>query len=284
MNRLVVLQNLGYKGENVRVAGPPVIDDIRVADAPARQGACVKKEHKDLGQVEKPGRGQLNTWHVVGSLWLLVGMLSYQGDLLNYGFGAIFLLPSAVLIGIGENIRPMVGATASSNTEHIEISPEPVVRELTSNKPTAYEEAVAYRDWLKELDSETQLRPHIYDCIGHPNRTLALRYGIANLVSDSDKLIPADHIELRRIKKVAEDENGVHYHAELPAFANRIVRVVIRPGTDLILTFYPMSPSWFEEHADLEELLKDNKTFTLKELAVFHVQEVLRAKDRQRRT
>lgn len=245
----------------------------------------MNKEDENLGQVEKPKNGQLTKWHVIGSLWLGAGVLGYLEDLLTFfSFATIFLVPGFVLFCIGEKIRPMVGATASSNTEHIEISSEPTGPELTENKTTAYEEAVAYRDWLKELDSETQLRPHIYDCVGHPNRTLALRYGIANLVSDSDKLIPADHIELRRIKKVAEDENGVHYHAELPAFANRIVRVVIRPGTDLILTFYPMSPSWFEEHADLEELLKDNKTFTLKELAVFHVQEVLRAKDRQRRT
>lgn len=51
-----------------------------------------------------------------------------------------------------------------------------------------------------------------------------------------------------------------------------------QPGTEYVKTFYPMPEEWFQKHADLETILKDNPTFSLKELANFHVQAVINAK------
>ena len=130
----------------------------------------------------------------------------------------------------------------------------------------------------EKRDADTQDTPYTYRCGGHPNRTLALRYGIANVEGPNEKTAQREQIDLRKIEKLHGDSDGTHYLAELPSFGNRKVRVVIKPGTDYILTFYPMSESWFTANADLEEILKDNPTFSLKELATFHVQAVLRAK------
>ena len=115
-------------------------------------------------------------------------------------------------------------------------------------------------------DSDVQDLPYRYECIGHPNRTLALRYGIAN---------PESSIRLRKTERITSDEDGIHYMVELADFGNRKVRVVIPPGAEFVKTFYPKSRNWFNEQEQLEEILKDNHTFSLKELAIFHVQAVL---------
>ncbi|MEI7840687.1 MAG: hypothetical protein WCJ11_09325 [Methylococcaceae bacterium] len=147
-------------------------------------------------------------------------------------------------------------------------------------------------DWR---DGDFQEKPYIYECKGHPNATLAIRYGIANLERqvkeywyygkggvqernyDRDKIsfVPADTIQLQKIKKVKDDPEGNHYFAKLTDFGNREVIVVIKSGTEFVQTFYPMSESWFKKYGDLENVLKDNKTFSLKELAHFHVQKVV---------
>jgi hypothetical protein len=147
-------------------------------------------------------------------------------------------------------------------------------------------------DWR---DADVQDLAYTYDCAGHPNATLAIRYGIANLKkeikeywyhgrggekirnSDRDKIsfVPANTIQLRKIKKVKDDMEGSRYLAKLTDFGNREVIVVIKPGTEYVQTFYPMSEDWFKKYADLELVLKDNKTFSLKELANFHVQKVV---------
>jgi hypothetical protein len=127
-------------------------------------------------------------------------------------------------------------------------------------------------------DADSQDTPYEYECVGHPNRTLALRYGISNHASAEGHWQELRRIKLRKLQQLHTDEEGAHYLAELPAFGNRQVRVVIQPGTDYVKTFYPMSKDWFERHKDLEMILKDNPTFTLKELATFHVQAVLNAK------
>ncbi len=147
-------------------------------------------------------------------------------------------------------------------------------------------------DWR---DGDSQYKPYIYDCIGHPNATLAIRYGIANLkkevkeywyhgkggekMRNSDRdtisIVPASTIQLQKIRKVKSDAEGSHYLAKLTDFGNREVIVVIKPRTEYVQTFYPMSEDWFKKYADLELVLKDNKTFDLKELAHFHVQKVV---------
>lgn len=218
---------------------------------------------------------------------------------------------------------------------------------------------VGIRTMRERRDADNQEEPFTYRCTGHPNRTLALRYGIANLSHGGDmdlddlglgflkiyadpevlgpdflqdlvddpvllrhfaddvdfadfgdrglalfedyqqnpnaileavreylasqsprrgagsRAQPSKTIKLQKKEKVAGDEDGNHYLAELPDFGNRLVRVVIKPQSDVVLTFYPMSERWFEEQASLEEVLKDNRTFDLKELATFHVQRVI---------
>lgn len=135
----------------------------------------------------------------------------------------------------------------------------------------AEREAEAER--IKQRDADFQTSPYEYRCVGHPNNTLAIRYGIANLERNNNgHLAPSSAIVLRKLEKLKDD----HYLAELTDYGNRKVRVVIEPGTEDIKTFYPLSDGWFRKHADLEETLKDNKTFTLKELAMLHAQKVIR--------
>jgi hypothetical protein len=124
-------------------------------------------------------------------------------------------------------------------------------------------------------DADNQELPYIYKCNGHPNVTLAIRYGVANLQTDGHKYWAANKIQLQKIKKVKDDPEGSHYLAKLTNFGNREVVVVIKPGTEYVQTFYPKSEDWFKKYADLELVLKDNKTFDLKELANFHVQKVV---------
>jgi hypothetical protein len=144
-------------------------------------------------------------------------------------------------------------------------------------------------------DADQQSSSYEYDCIGHPNATLAIRYGIANLKKevkeywyhgkrgekmrnpdrDTISIVPANTIQLQKIRKVKDDPEGSHYLAKLVDFGNREVVVVIKPGTEYVQTFYPKSEDWFKKYADLELVLKDNKTFDLKELAHFHVQKVV---------
>ena len=141
-------------------------------------------------------------------------------------------------------------------------------------------------------DADFQEVPYIYGCVGHPNATLAIRYGIANQKKevkeywysgkggvqernpDRDKIYykPAETIKLRKINRIETN----HYLAELTEFGNRRVRVVIERGTEMVKTFYPLDNAWFERHKDLETTLKNNKTFTLKELAMLHVQKTVK--------
>lgn len=145
---------------------------------------------------------------------------------------------------------------------------------------------------IAHRDADTQTTPYRYRCIGHPNVTLAIRYGIANMKKeikeywyygkggeqirspDRDKIVylPADSILVQKIKRIHEDR----FLAELPDFGNRTVVVVIENGSESVKTFYPLDESWFARHSDLEQTLKDNKTFTLKELAKFHVEKTIR--------
>ena len=88
-------------------------------------------------------------------------------------------------------------------------------------------------------------------------------------------LVKKSFINLQKVKLVKDDPEGSHYLAKLVDFGNREVIVVIKPGTEYVQTFYPISDSWFNKYADLELTLKDNKTFSLKELANFYVQKII---------
>jgi hypothetical protein len=61
----------------------------------------------------------------------------------------------------------------------------------------------------------------------------------------------------------------------LSDFRDRKARAIIEAGTEYVKTFYPLDDEWFKKYADLEETLKGNNSFTLKELAIFHVQKTV---------
>ena len=65
------------------------------------------------------------------------------------------------------------------------------------------------------------------------------------------------------------------YEVLLTDFRDRKARAIIETGTEYVKTFYPLDDGWFEKYADLEETLKGNNSFTLKELATFHVQKAV---------
>jgi hypothetical protein len=148
----------------------------------------------------------------------------------------------------------------------------------------------------RHRDADTQSEPYTYGCVGRPNRTLALRYGIANQekvveeywfygpggakernpARDRVRFNEATQISLRKIEKVRSDGGANVYLAELPEWGNRKVHVAIAPGSENVKEFLPIAPdSWFDKHVHLEEPLKDNRTFSLKELAKFHVDMVM---------
>ena len=235
---------------------------------------------------------------------LLVGMWCISFLIADQSSPPYFLLNSSIIFGMpgifflywgtraaakkskldasyAEQSRREAEARARADAEQARGEAE--VRAQAVAEEDAAPETEVDRERRVELrDADSQDTPYEYQCIGHPNVTLALRYGIANTSRSSGgegrSIRENSAIRLRKIEKVQEDSAGAIYLAELPDFGSRKVRVVIRPGTEFVLTFLPISDTWFNEHEDLERLLKDNPTFTLKELATFHVQAVLNAK------
>ncbi len=140
-------------------------------------------------------------------------------------------------------------------------------------------------------DGDQQATPYTYKIGKHGNESLAIRYGIANQERkikeywyhakggerkrnpDRDKFFdePANTIRLQKTKKIGESL----YEVLLTDFRDRKARAVIEPGTEYVKTFYPLEDNWFLKHADLETTLKGNNSFTLKELATFHVQKTV---------
>lgn len=137
-------------------------------------------------------------------------------------------------------------------------------------------------------DGDQQSQPYNYKVGQHANEALAIRYGIANQERrvkeyvyyakggeerrnpDRDKIYfePAKSIKVRKTRKIRDNV----YAVELSDYRNRPAIAVIEVGTEYIKTFLPLDEArWFEEQADLELTLKGNGTFSLKELARFHV-------------
>lgn len=125
---------------------------------------------------------------------------------------------------------------------------------------------------LDQRDADEQENPYRYEIGRHANETLALRYGIANLNGEDGRGRPANSISLRKLKKL--DQNI--YLVEISAFRNRRAKAVIEVGTEYVKTFLPMSEDWFTKYASLEETLKGNKTMSLKDIARFHVEKVVK--------
>lgn len=122
----------------------------------------------------------------------------------------------------------------------------------------------------KLRDADYHTNPVKYKIGRHANSTLALRYGIANAKKRNKRgWVDCDTIMIQKTKRLGKES---HYLAKLPDFKDREVVAVIENGTDYVKTFYPKNDSeWFKKYRDLEESLKDNTTFTLKELANHHV-------------
>lgn len=157
-------------------------------------------------------------------------------------------------------------------------------REEAENRRKEYERQ-------QHRDGDQQTSPYTYQIGKHGNESLAIRYGIANQErkvkeywyyakggeqkrnSDRDKVYyePASTIRLQKTRKVSKDL----YEVLLTDFRDRKARAIIETGTEYVKTFYPLDDGWFEKYADLEETLKGNNSFTLKELATFHVQKAV---------
>lgn len=82
---------------------------------------------------------------------------------------------------------------------------------------------------------------------------------------------PANAIRLQKTRRISKDL----YEVLLTDFRDRKARAVIEPGADYVKTFYPLDDDWFVKNSDLEEALKGNNSFTLKELATFHIQKAV---------
>uniref|UniRef100_UPI0029058982 hypothetical protein n=1 Tax=Roseobacter sp. HKCCA0434 TaxID=3079297 RepID=UPI0029058982 len=111
----------------------------------------------------------------------------------------------------------------------------------------------------------------------HANETLALRYGIANEFRErrhnGTEMIDSRYIRLRKLR--VRDREKCRYEVELSDFRKRNAIAVIEPGTEYVKTFYPMENTWFNRHKKLEEVLKGNRTMTLKEIAKFHIDKTI---------
>lgn len=143
----------------------------------------------------------------------------------------------------------------------------------------------------RHRDSDRQESPYTYQIGKHGNESLAIRYGIANNQRkvkeywyhakggerkrnpERDKVYyePATTIRLQKKQKLGIDL----YEVKLTDYRNRKAKVIVESGTEYIKTFYPYEENWFEKHSDLEQTLKGNGTFNLKELATFHVQKIV---------
>lgn len=142
-------------------------------------------------------------------------------------------------------------------------------------------------------DADRQESSYAYQIGQHGNESLAIRYGIANQERkvkeywyyskggertrnpDRDKVHfePATTIRLQKTQQLGKDL----YEVLLTDYRNRKAKAIIVVGTEYVKTFYPFEENWFEKHADLEKTLKGNGTFSLKELATFHVQKTVGA-------
>jgi hypothetical protein len=127
---------------------------------------------------------------------------------------------------------------------------------------------------LKLRDAEVQNEPYVYSIGQHGNEALALRYGIVNRKQSSS--LPSSKIKIQKIEKIGDDK----YKVKLVDFGNKDAVVIHEPGTDYIKTFYPLNEEWFTEHNDLETALKNTGSFTLKELAKFHIDTLITTKSR----
>lgn len=118
-------------------------------------------------------------------------------------------------------------------------------------------------------DADKQVSPYTYQVARHANEALAYRYGIANVSrAKSGRLVPRKQVILRKLERVGPDS----FLSKLVEFRDRKVVAVIETGTEYVKTFLPLdSDQWFARYGDFDAALKGNGTFSLKELAEFHI-------------
>lgn len=139
----------------------------------------------------------------------------------------------------------------------------------------AEEEDVVFEK-AKHRDADRQAAPFRYKIGRHANVTLAIRYGIANYhyERDGQSFRPTseqDTILVQKLSAIGPDK----FLAKLPEYNNRKVHVIIEKGTEYVKTFYPINEEeWFDRYAKLEEVIKDNKLYSIEELAKLHVTKV----------
>lgn len=151
---------------------------------------------------------------------------------------------------------------------------ENIQKELLDKKyDVTLDESYLLISWEKKhRDADRQEFPYTYEIGQHGNESLAIRYGIANHKS-------YESVCVQKTKKIKNDM----FEVLLVDFGNKKAKAVIEVGTDYVKTFYPMDDSWFKKYAELEETLKNTNTFTLKELATFHVNAVTAKKESSRK-
>jgi hypothetical protein len=193
----------------------------------------------------------------------------------------------------GERLTREYAATAALKSKEQEAAAglereKRVEEEARRIKQTEKDEELA-RQWHR--DSDQQDWPYTYQIGKHGNESLAIRYGIANQEKkvkeywypvqggemirnpDRDSFYYEDRstIKLRKARKVGKDL----YEVLLTDYRDRPAKALIETGTEYVKTFYPLDDSWFKKHEELELTLKGNNSFTLKELATFHVQKII---------
>ena len=173
-------------------------------------------------------------------------------------------------------------------------------RDAEHKRKIASQAARAEQERLERLrDSDHQSEPYTYEIGKHANQTLAIRYGIANTTletipyyyyakggikkrnydRDRKKVVNSDTIKLRKIKRLSGNNQ---FLVELSGFKKRKAVAIHIAGEEFIRTFYPINATsddvdhdWWQRNPELEAALKDNKTFTLKEMAKFHVEKTV---------
>lgn len=229
------------------------------------------------------------------SLWLLSGI--YRGlrwiyHIFSPSARKRFLARQASEKAAAEQ-REREVAAYKAEEERKNKEKESAKRRVQEEKERVANEENARRELARQhhRDADIQERPYTYEIGQHANEALAIRYGIANqerIIEEyyyfakggirtrnpsRDKIywVPSKTITLKKLQPLNSDQ----FIAALSDHGERKVRVVIERGTEYVKTFLPLDDAWFHAHKKLEETLKNNKSFSLKELASFHVQKTV---------
>jgi uncharacterized membrane protein len=233
-------------------------------------------------------------WHQIFLILLVLGLLYYLfiAALIVLAAAAISITAFFILRLFYFLLNPQAKQryTARKEAEKAGRDAEEAAKNRRARE--AIERKLAERKKQELLrDAEAQDVPYEYAIGRHGNETLAIRYGIANLKKeiipyfyhvkdgvkkrnpDRDKIVWKDSetIRLKKLEKIGLSK----YEVQLSDFRDRRAVAIIEVGTDYVKTFYPIDEGWFKIHRGLEEVLKGNRSMSLKELAHFHVEKTI---------